>query len=106
MKGGGRKRGMEEWRQKIDAIDDQLLRLLNERAGCALEIGAIKKGLRLPVYSAEREMEILARVTASSRGPLEKAAILRLFERIIDESRRLERLAGQEAEPPAGGSGE
>jgi chorismate mutase len=97
---------MEEWRRKIDAIDDQLLQLLNERAGCALEVGAIKKELGLPVYSAEREMEILARVTASSRGPLEKEALLRLFERIIDESRRLERLAGQEAEPPVEGSGE
>lgn len=94
-------RRMEEGRGRIDAIDDELLRLLNERARYARVIGAIKKRLGLPVYSAEREMEILARVTDRNRGPLERDAIRRLFERIIDESRRLERLAAQEPEPRA-----
>lgn len=89
---------MEEGRRRIDAIDDELMRLLNDRARCALEIGALKKRLGLPVYSAEREMEILARVSGKNRGPLEKEAIRRLFERIIDESRRLERIAVQETQ--------
>ncbi len=99
---GEHARRMEEGRRRIDAIDDELLRLLNERARCALEIGASKKRLGLAVYSAEREMEILARVTHRNCGPLEQEAIRRLFERIIDESRRLERIAVQEADgvPP------
>jgi chorismate mutase len=89
---------MDEGRRRIDGIDDQLLRLLNERARCALEIGHAKKALGLPVYNAEREAEILARLSGRNQGPLEEAAVRRLFERIIDESRRLERLAAQDPE--------
>ena len=98
---GGEDDRMEEWRRRIDAIDDELLRLLNDRARSAIEIGHIKRRLNLPVYSAEREAEILARVSRANRGPLEAAAIRRLFERIIDESRSLERHAAQ-GPPPAG----
>jgi chorismate mutase len=87
---------MEELRRRIDGIDCELLRLLNNRAGCALEVGAIKRRLGLPIYSAERERDILTRVERRNPGPLEEAAIRRLFERIIDESRRLERLVVQE----------
>jgi chorismate mutase len=97
----GGERGIEEHRRRIDAIDDQLVRLLNERAGWAVRLGGVKKRLGLPVYSAERESQILARVSTRNCGPLEEAAIRRLFERIIDESRRIERLAVQEpAAPP------
>jgi chorismate mutase len=96
-------KAMEEGRRRIDGIDDELLRLLNDRARCALDIGHAKKALGLPVYSAEREAEILARLSGRNQGPLEEPAIRRLFERIIDESRRLERLAVQEPEPGPGG---
>ena len=82
-----------EWRKRIDEIDQQLVRLLNERARCAVEIGHIKKKVNLPTWQPEREAEILRNVVKSNSGPLDDAAIRRLFERIIDEARSLERHA-------------
>jgi len=84
---------MERWRSRIDAIDEQLMRLLNSRSACAVEIGRIKRALGLPVYSPEREAWILERVMRENPGPLDPLAVKRVFERVIDESRRLERLA-------------
>jgi chorismate mutase len=80
-------------RAKIDEIDAQLVALLNARAGCALEVGEIKERIHEPIYQPAREAEVLANVRAANRGPLKDDAITRLFERIIDEARRLERLA-------------
>jgi len=82
-----------EWRKRIDEIDQQLVKLLNERARCAVEIGHIKKKVNLPTWQPEREAEILRNVVKSNSGPLDDAAIRRLFERIIDEARSLERHA-------------
>ena len=92
---------IEEWRRRIDAIDDQIVRLLNDRSACAVEIGRIKRVLGLPVYSPEREARILERVMRENPGPLDPTAVKRVFERIIDESRRLERLAADGAETGA-----
>jgi chorismate mutase len=80
-------------RQRIDDIDAQLVRLLNERASCALAVGHLKETSGLPLYQPAREAEVLAAVRAANRGPLDAGALTRLFERIIDEARRLERLA-------------
>ena len=91
-------REMEAWRRRIDAIDEQLMRLLNSRSACAIEIGRIKRRLGLPVYSPEREAWILDRVERENPGPLDSGAVRRVFERVIDESRRLERLATEKAE--------
>ena len=88
-------REIEEWRRRIDAIDEQLMRLLNSRSACAVEIGRIKRRLGLPVYSPEREKWILDRVVRENPGPLDPMAVRRVFERVIDESRRLERVAGE-----------
>jgi chorismate mutase len=84
---------IDEWRRRIDMIDEQLMRLLNSRSACAVEIGKVKRALGLPVYSPEREAWILERVMRENPGPLDPMAVKRVFERIIDESRRLERLA-------------
>jgi chorismate mutase-like protein len=81
----------DEWRKRIDEIDQQLVTLLNERSKCAVEIGHLKKKLKLPAWQPEREAEILRNVVKSNHGPLDDAAIRRLFERIIDEARSLER---------------
>jgi chorismate mutase len=80
-------------RQRIDALDEQIVRLLNERASCALEIGRVKEALGLALYQPERERDVLEHVTGINTGPLDEGAVRRLFERIIDEARRLERLA-------------
>ena len=87
---------LDAWRRRIDEIDSQLMRLLNSRSACAVEIGKIKHALGLPVYSAEREASILERVMRDNPGPLDATAVRRVFERIIDESRRLERLAAEQ----------
>lgn len=79
-------------RQRIDLLDDVLLRIFNERARLALEIGHLKKGLDLPVFDPAREKRIFARMKQDNPGPLDDGAIVRLFERVIDESRRLERI--------------
>ena len=89
---------IDGWRRRIDAVDEQLVRLLNSRSACAVEIGRLKRRLGLPVYSPEREAWILERVMRDNPGPLEPTAVRRVFERIIDESRRLERLAASEIE--------
>jgi len=82
---------MDPWRDRIDAIDRLVILLLNERATCATEIGTIKKHLHLPVYTPSREDEVLRNVMATNPGPLTDQAVRRLYERIIDETRSLER---------------
>ena len=69
------------------------MRLLNARAACALEIGRVKKHAGLPIYQPSREAEVLGHVQEINPGPLDDGAVRRLFERIIDEARRLERIA-------------
>lgn len=91
-------------RARIDEIDAQLVALLNARAACALEIGAIKEQIHEPIYQPAREAAVLANVRAANSGPLNDEAIARLFERIIDEARRLERrmIHGEEKKPEIG----
>ena len=86
------KKEIFRWRDRIDEIDLELVKLLNERTICAEEIGKIKLLLGLDAYSPEREEEVKKNVAAANPGPLSKQAIQRLFERIIDESRSVERL--------------
>lgn len=83
---------IDEIRAEIDRLDSELLRIFNERASLALRIGEIKKGLDLPVYDPAREKRIFQRMASENNGPLDDQAIVRLFERVIDESRRLERI--------------
>jgi chorismate mutase len=88
---------IEELRNRIDVIDDQLVRLLNVRVACAVEAGKLKHEAGLPIYQPEREAQVLASVRKSAvqlAGPLTAEAVVRIFERIIDEARRAEREAG------------
>jgi chorismate mutase len=86
---------LKRLRDAIDRVDEVLVKLLNQRAKYAVEIGELKGHLALPVYMPEREKEVLRHVETTSEGPLDDAAIRRLFERIIDESRRVERESAQ-----------
>jgi chorismate mutase len=92
--------GIDRWRERIDAVDRKIVELLNERSRCALEIGSHKSRLGLPIYDPAREQDIVRQAVAGNTGPLEDAAIRRLFERILDESRRLERTAAGPAPEP------
>ncbi len=88
---------IEELRSRIDVIDEQLVRLLNVRVACAVEVGRLKHEAGLPIYQPEREAQVLAGVRRSATelaGPLTADAVVRIFERIIDEARRAERAAG------------
>ncbi|MFZ4618971.1 MAG: chorismate mutase [Bacteroidota bacterium] len=87
---------IEHWRNKIDEIDKRLVELLNERATYADEIGKIKERLGMEAYSPKREKEVLENILKHNNGPLNDLALRRLFERIIDESRKLEREAMHE----------
>ena len=91
-------------RARIDQIDRQLVGLLSERASCALAIGRLKEIAGMPIYQPTREAEVLSNVREANAGPLDNEAMVRLFERIIDEARRLERLAAAaragDGEPP------
>src|SRR5215467_1983979 len=82
---------LADWRRRIDEIDKKLVKLLNERSQCALEIGKLKQEAHIPLYQPERENEVLANAESNNSGPLTDAAIRRLFERIIDEARAAER---------------
>jgi chorismate mutase len=83
---------LDEIRLDIDRVDEVLVRLLNERARCVCEIGRLKKEGGIEIYQPDREKDVLNHVRAiATEGPLGPDAIARLFERIIDEARRLER---------------
>lgn len=83
---------INDYREQIDQYDRDLLRIFNARAALALKIGEIKKTLEMPVYDPAREKRIFDKMTADNQGPLDNSAIIRLFERVIDESRTLERI--------------
>jgi chorismate mutase-like protein len=83
---------LDDLRNDIDRVDEVLVRLLNERARVACEIGRLKKAQGIELYQPEREKQVLAHVRGiATEGPLGPEAIARLFERIIDEARTLER---------------
>jgi len=83
---------IDDIRIEIDRLDRELLKIFNDRAALALRIGEIKKELGMPVYDPAREKRIFERMRQDNPGPLDNDAIVRLFERVIDESRSLERL--------------
>jgi chorismate mutase-like protein len=95
---------LEDLRKDIDRVDEVLVRLLNERARCACEIGRLKKEQGVDVYQPEREKQVLDHVrNVAAEGPLGPEAIARLFERIIDEARRLERRVAHDEVVDEGG---
>ena len=87
------KADLDDLRKRIDLLDESLVRLLNARAACALEIGRLKRDMGIPIYQPEREAQVIKHVQSLNSGPLDDQVIKRLFERIIDEARHLERIA-------------
>ena len=79
-------------RERIDQIDRQILELLNHRTTIVEEIGRIKQALQMAVYEPKREDQVFANVVAHNRGPLSSDAVRRVFERIIDEMRTVQKL--------------
>ncbi|MBM3748138.1 MAG: chorismate mutase [Acidobacteria bacterium] len=83
---------LETCRDQIDVLDRRILELLNERTRIVEEIGRIKQELNLPIYEPRREDEVFANVTEHNHGPLPAEGVRRVFERIIDEMRNVQRL--------------
>ena len=83
---------MEAARRIIDELDLELVKLLNRRTDQVLKIGHVKQQTGDEIYQPEREEQILARIQEANQGPLDDDALRRLFERILDEARRAERL--------------
>ena len=79
-------------REIIDALDIRLLELLNQRTEIVEEIGRIKQHLELAIYEPKREDQVFANVLAHNHGPLPPDAVKRIFERIIDEMRTVQKL--------------
>jgi chorismate mutase/prephenate dehydratase len=77
-------------RQRIDALDDELLRLLNERAQVVLEVGRVKQSKQAPLHVPEREAAIVKRLLASNPGPFPAQAVVAVFKEIISASLNLE----------------
>ncbi|MFP5378826.1 MAG: chorismate mutase [Vicinamibacteria bacterium] len=89
---------LEALREEIDRIDEVVVRLLDRRARCAFAIGRLKRELARPIYEPGREADVIARVQAINarlEGPLDDGAILRMYERIMDEARRIQRLEAE-----------
>ena len=83
---------LDELRVRIDDVDQRIVALLNERT-CVVEIiGRVKREAALPVYEPKREEMVFANVTRSNRGPLTGDALRRIFERVIDEMRQIQRV--------------
>ncbi len=80
-----------ECRREIDEIDRRLVALLNERSRVVERIGEVKKTMSMAVYEPKREDEVYANIERASEGPISKEAIRRIFERIMDEMRNLQR---------------
>ena len=87
-------------RRTIDEIDLRILELLNERTRVVERIGDIKHAFSMPVYEPRREDEVYRNVTEHNGGPLPAEAVKRIFERLIDEMRTLQKVRMQRAAKP------
>ena len=94
---------LEALRDEIDKIDEVIVRLLDRRARCAYAIGRVKKEQGLAIYEPQREATVIARVKELNEqlgGPLDQSAIVRLYERIMDEARRIQRIEAKHDPEP------
>jgi chorismate mutase-like protein len=78
-------------REEIDALDRRLVALLNERTAIVEKIGQAKKEAEMEVYEPKREEAVYSNIESTNHGPLSNEALQRIFERIIDEMRRVQK---------------
>jgi len=82
---------IEDWRKKIDDMDEQIVELISKRAEAAKAIGDIKRQGTLPVYEPQRERDVFDHVKRVNPGPLSDLEMIHVYERIIDVMRTLQR---------------
>ena len=83
---------LEKCRVLVDDVDRRLVALLNERTRVVQEIGRVKRQTNMPIYEPKREDQVFANISGSNRGPLTEEAVRRIFDRIIDEMRMIQRV--------------
>ena len=88
----GARKALADCRERIDQIDRRLLMLLNERTRIVEQIGEIKQQTGMPIYEPKREEQVFENVVGHNEGPLPPDAVKRIFERIIDEMRTLQKM--------------
>ena len=82
---------IEDWRKKIDDLDRKLVALLSERAKAAIAIGKLKRNTSMPIYEPDRERIVFENVQETNRGPLPGRDLVRIYERIIDVMRNIQK---------------
>ena len=82
---------IEDWRKKIDELDQKLVELISQRARAAVEIGKLKRDTSMPIYEPDRERVVFENVQAANRGPLAGRDLVRIYERIIDVMRNVQK---------------
>jgi|SRR5580698_4602710 chorismate mutase len=80
-----------DWRKKIDELDGRLVALLSERARAAQEIGKLKRNTNMPIYEPDREGIVFANVQKINPGPLPGRDLVRIYERIMDVMRNIQK---------------
>ena len=80
---------LDELREEIDNYDKEIVKFLNKRTLNAVLIGRVKRALNLPTYSPQRD--ISGKINSYLEEPLTKPALQRIYERIIDEARALQK---------------
>ena len=81
---------LEALRRDIDAVDQQILKLLHARVRLVMQVGEYKRERGIPVYDPARERQLLERLSRAAEPPLDADTVRRVFERLVDESRRIE----------------
>ena len=100
---------IEDWRKKIDELDCRLVALLSERARAAVEIGRLKRNTSMPIYEPDRERIVFENVQQANPGPLPGRDLVRIYERIIDVMRNIQKeeiVPKTDAQDAAGGETE
>ena len=82
---------IEDWRKQIDELDRKLVALLSERARAAVEIGRLKRNTAMPIYEPDRERAVFENVQEANSGPLPGRDLVRIYERIIDVMRNIQK---------------
>lgn len=82
---------IDDWRRKIDELDSKLVELLSERARAAHQIGKLKREASLPIYEPDRERIVLEHVQQLNPGPLPNRDVVRIYERIMDVMRNIQK---------------
>ena len=88
---------LEDCRKVIDAIDGEILGLLNRRADLSRRIGCLKTSAGLPIIDKDREDSVIRRIVRENPGEIADMALIGIYREILDESRRIQATVAGEA---------